>query len=167
MERVTKKDERGYYLAGDGIYSDWGVPEKFRGDYVDRLAAYEATGMEPEEITAIAGLASENCAKAADKIDQLLSEDKELEQYRALGSIDRLRELAQLDREGRCVVLPCKVGDTVYLVNWFGVTKHIVCRMIDPYFYADDARGFTLKDFGKTVFLACEEAKAAFNGFLL
>ena len=41
MKRVTQKDERGYYLVGDGIYSDWGVPEKFRGDDVDRLAAIE------------------------------------------------------------------------------------------------------------------------------
>ena len=28
--------------------------------------------------------------------------------------LDRLRELVQADREGRCVVLPCKVGETVY-----------------------------------------------------
>lgn len=58
MERATQKDERGYYLMGDGIYSDEGVPdgsvpEKFRGDIVDRLAAYEETGLEPEEIEAI------------------------------------------------------------------------------------------------------------------
>lgn len=50
MERATQKDKHGYYLVGDGIYSDWGVPEKFRGDDVDRLAAYEDTGLEPEEI---------------------------------------------------------------------------------------------------------------------
>lgn len=51
MERSTMKDERGrYYLSGDGIYSNWGVPEKFYGDEVDRLAAYEDTGLEPEEI---------------------------------------------------------------------------------------------------------------------
>lgn len=30
MGRVTQKDERGCYLVGDGIYSDWGTPEKFR-----------------------------------------------------------------------------------------------------------------------------------------
>lgn len=30
--------------------------------------------------------------------------------------ISRLRELGQADREGRCVVLPCKVGDTIYRV---------------------------------------------------
>lgn len=53
MERVTQKNERGYYLLGDGIYSDWGVPEKFRGDAVDRLAAYEEMGVEPEEIAAL------------------------------------------------------------------------------------------------------------------
>ena len=28
--------------------------------------------------------------------------------------LDRLRELAQADREGRCVVLPCKIGDPVW-----------------------------------------------------
>ena len=38
MERATQKDERGYYLVGDGIYSDEGTPEKFRGDDVDRPA---------------------------------------------------------------------------------------------------------------------------------
>ena len=28
--------------------------------------------------------------------------------------LDRLRELAQADREGRCVVLPCKIGGPVW-----------------------------------------------------
>lgn len=70
-----------------------------------RLAAYEGTGLEPEEIQAIAGMASENCAKTADAIDKLLQDDAELKSYRELGPIDRLRELAQADREGRCVVL--------------------------------------------------------------
>ena len=40
-------------------------------------------------------------------IEDILGDDYDL---------DRLRELAQADREGRCVVLPCKVGDTVYRV---------------------------------------------------
>lgn len=31
--------------------------------------------------------------------------------------LDRLRELAQADREGRCVVLPVGVGDTVYHIT--------------------------------------------------
>lgn len=29
---------------------------------------------------------------------------------------DRLKELAKADKEGRCLVLPCKVGDTVYYI---------------------------------------------------
>ena len=29
--------------------------------------------------------------------------------------LDRLKELAEADKEGRCLVLPCKVGDTVYI----------------------------------------------------
>lgn len=28
-------------------------------------------------------------------------------------NLDRLRELVEADREGRCVVLPCKIGDTL------------------------------------------------------
>ena len=70
MERLTYFDGGKWRLKiGDTEYS---------GEAVDRLAAYEDTGLEPEEITAIIGLASENCAKTADKIDQLLSDDKEL-----------------------------------------------------------------------------------------
>lgn len=34
---------------------------------------------------------------------------EELDNFRDLGPIDRLRELAQADREGRCVVLPIKI----------------------------------------------------------
>ena len=34
-----------------------------------------------------------------------------------LGGLDRLRELVQADREGRCAVLPCKVGDPVYMAT--------------------------------------------------
>ena len=33
-----------------------------------------------------------------------------------LGNFDHLRELAEADKEGRCVVLPCKVGDTIYKI---------------------------------------------------
>lgn len=115
MERLTGRKEGGHaYIVG---CPDFEIP-KIIGliiqNVVDRLAAYEDTELEPEEIAAISGLASENCAKTADKIDQLLSEDKDLEEYRALGPIDRLRELAQADREGRCVVLPIKPGTPVW-----------------------------------------------------
>lgn len=82
----------------------------------------------------------------------------------------RLRELEQADKEGRVVVLPCKVGDTVYFAAWFGTRPHVVKRIADPYFYTDDAEcmgssaDFYLRDFGKSVFLTQEEAEAALKG---
>lgn len=32
-------------------------------------------------------------------------------------SLDRLRKIAEAEREGRCLVLPCKLGDTVYFIT--------------------------------------------------
>ena len=31
--------------------------------------------------------------------------------------LDRLKELVEADREGKCVVLPCRVGDKVYCIQ--------------------------------------------------
>ena len=96
MERATQKDERGYYLVGDGIYSDEGTPEKFRGDDVDRLAAYEDTGLEPCDYSAMAH-ALEQAERAKEDLTEMIR------QIGATG-LDRLRELAQADREG---ISPC------------------------------------------------------------
>ena len=64
-----------------------------------RLAAYEDTGLEPDDIK------------------RVFNEDAVLNLAgQALGiTPDRLRELAQADREGRCVVLPAK---TVFELTW-------------------------------------------------
>ena len=112
MERTTQKDECGYYLVGDGIYSDWGAPEKFRGDDVDRLAAIEDI------------LGDEYDLDLVQKLIQAYREGryiilKEPEQ----AGVSRLRELAQADREGRCVVLP-KDG-MVYYIEEAGGEKWI------------------------------------------
>lgn len=50
--------------------------------------------------------------------------------------LDHLREMVQDDREGRCVVLPCKVGDTVYQVE---TSK---CKNMDLYKCEDYCYGF-------------------------
>ena len=63
-----------------------------------RLAAYEDTGLTSQEVISMHG------------------------EWRAMmsvlnsigGGYTRLRELAEADRTGRLVVLPCKVGDVVY-----------------------------------------------------
>ena len=62
-----------------------------------RLAAYEDTGLEPEEIITGKELAEIACGMEL------------LKKYQELGNLDSLRELAEADKEGRCVVLPCKV----------------------------------------------------------
>lgn len=89
----------------------------------------------------------------------------------SIGSYDRLRELAKADREGRVVVLPCKVGDVVYgfhnnrltilpmVAKWIetnadGWTVEAQYAPMAPKFYQ-------FSDFGKTVFLTREEAEKA------
>lgn len=116
MERATQRDELGYYLVGDAIYGDCGVPEKFRGDDVDRLAAYENTGMEPEDF------------KRAFTEDALLKLTGQL-----LGiTPDRLRELIQADNEGRCVVMPCQPGYKISYISSVGLQCNAVIKDYTP-----------------------------------
>lgn len=44
--------------------------------------------------------------ESRETIQALAEENQELKKYQELGDYDRLRKLAQADREGRCVVLP-------------------------------------------------------------
>ena len=68
---------------------------------------------------------------------------------------NRLRELAEADKDGRVVVLPCKVGDTVWKIKR---TFETYPDKSEPYIEPD---AFLLQDvfnIGKTVFLTREEA---------
>lgn len=68
----------------------------------EKAREYEATGLELEEIITGKELAEIACGLEL------------LKKYQELGNVDRLRELVEADKEGRCVVLPCKVGDIVF-----------------------------------------------------
>ena len=82
----------------------------------------------------------------------------------------RLRELAEADKDGRVVVLPCKVGDVVYgfhgektrlpmVAKWSGTNTDGWCIAVQ---YTPMApRFYRFSDFGKTVFLTREEAEKA------
>ena len=74
---------------------------------------------------------------------------------------DELIELAQAKAEGRLIVLPCKVGDTVYRLD--GVyswdIEHIEIYGDEIIFVDDSDNIFRLDDIGKTVFLTREEAE--------
>ena len=66
---------------------------------------------------------------------------------------DRLRELAEADKDGRLVVLPCKVGDTVYILRRTFDGADVVG---ETELWWDD-----IPQLGKTVFLTREEAEKA------
>ena len=84
----------------------------------------------------------------------------------------RLRELAEADKDGRCVVLQCKVGDTVWRIVRDG-EPHITRDEVRDMYFADDmtlcvelvgGRVTFTEKFGKTVFLSREEAEKALRG---
>lgn len=68
----------------------------------ERLKEYEDTGLTPEEVL------------PKDKADEIALKLMRLADLESLCNYTRLRELAEADKDGRLVVLPCKVGDTVY-----------------------------------------------------
>ncbi len=128
----------------------------FETEVCDRLAAYEDTGLTPEEIKAP------------------LTEDTMINlAAQALGvEPSRLRELAEADKDGRCIVLPCKVGDTVWRIVRDG-EPHITRDEVRDMYFADDmtpcvelvgGRVTFTEKFGKTVFLSREEAEKALRG---
>lgn len=130
---------------------------KMARDLYGRLKAYEDTGFEPEEVTALGKL-----------FDYALKESKTLTEQLAL--LEHIRELAEADKDGRVVVLPCKVGDTVWFKTYknnardcIGVQPHEVTRIsasiIVPGEIVDI--GIPVDQIGVRVFLSETEAVAA------
>ena len=82
------------------------VTDENRGDScMMRLAAYEDTGLTPEEIKTMQfGQAYSKASAIADH-------------YTNIGlPMERIDELAAADKDGRVVVLPCKVGENVWAI---------------------------------------------------
>ena len=156
-----------------------------------RLAAYEDTGLEPEEIKELRQLCTDEVAELARTLHRAIES----------GEVDRIRDLLQAEQAGRLVMLPCKVGDTVYEISnntdacnscqhYEGIygSGESWCTQIDDVdlrSYPNIAEKplcekqfmevvehkpeidwiFTHRnDFGKTVFLTREEAEAALAG---
>lgn len=84
--------------------------------------------------------------------------------------LDRLREIVKADRDGRCVVLPCKVGEAVYQVDdgdIFDMTvESIQIDSDDPTDMSIFTDELTLdpRDFQDNVFRTEREARAALKG---
>ncbi len=88
---------------------------------------------------------------------------------KASEALDRFRQLAEADKAGRLVALPCKVGDTVYRIVR-DADPHIARDEVRNIYFADDmtlcvelvgGRIILSEKFGKTVFLTREEAERA------
>ena len=118
-----------------------------------RLAAYEDAGLTPSDVHSLWG-----------EWNAMMS---------ALNSIgggyERLRQLAEADKDRRLVVLPCKVGDTVYWVHGAVITECKVYRVqknrkgLYICLKSNVSHGAFRADLsiGKTVFLTREEAEEA------
>lgn len=87
--------------------------------------------------------------------------------------LDRLRELVEAGRGGRCVVLPCKIGDTIYDISLAEIKESNVISISfiaskSTYHVSVCAENYRhaitldieIGDFGKTVFLTRKEAEA-------
>jgi hypothetical protein len=103
----------------------------------ERLKQYEDSGLSP------------SACEEAKKIEGGLSEHD----Y----SIARMVELMQADKDGLVVVLPCKVGDTVYRLQYVEESPGRFIVDAVPIKFAL----IWLNEFGKTVFLTREEAENA------
>ena len=128
----------------------------------ERLAAYEDTGLEPEAVETV------KIALAA----------KHMVDLETLNNtpISRLVELAEADKDGRVVVLPCKVGQRVFAlldtdkhiseceVKQIGMGNEIGFIGLEPIGARGRKYGVALNGFGKTVFLTREVAEKALEG---
>ena len=106
----------------------------------------------------------------ADFVDRLAAYEDIAE---LCGGFDRLRELAEADKDGRVVVLPCKVGDTIYFARAHPILQYKVTgyEMGEASIsqvrskHVDKETGLTFNftfrpvSIGKTVFLSREEAE--------
>ena len=144
MERLTE-----YEVVGGHVHA---VPTGDLDQAMMRLAAYEDTGMEPEQ-----------CENAKVIIESAFSDDT--------SKAERIRELLKADKEGRLVVLPCKVGDRLYEVTGRKTisvykVKAIRVELFGLFIEWDIVEGFVwqslsvinAREIGKTVFLSREEA---------
>lgn len=152
MERLTSRNEDCVLVNGHGLYH---LTMTEVVQMADRLAAYEDTGREPEEVTALGKL-----------FDYALKESKTLTEQLTL--LHHIRELAEADKDERVVVLPCKVGDGLWTFCSHPVEQVYSFTVTD----ISTLNGRTLlntsrcgvmdaRDVGKTVFLTREEAKKA------
>ena len=152
MERLTQRLRTGEVLMASE-YEEKYTEQEWISVLQDRIADYEDTRLTPEEVDKLTKDWTDLCTIVGE-----------------CGGISRVRVLAEADKDGRLVVLPCKVGDVVYGFHEGKTILPMVAKWIetntDGWYIAVQyvpmaPRFYRFSDFGKTVFLTYEEAKAA------
>lgn len=166
MERLTKRiNGVATYIGKENSCDTGQIPAELnvvaRREILERLAAYEDTGLSPQA-----------CVEAREIEAGLSAEDY---------SIHRMVELMRADKDGRLAVLPCKVGDTVYVINvckgmvfectvisisvgrGTDLKNYLKTRWVGPR-GNESIRKWTLRQVGRYVFLTREEAEKALEG---
>ena len=160
MERLTERvGENGrtvIYVGEHKQYEDGDIPceisDAAKREVLKRLAAYEDTGLEPEEVAAA-------------------MKD---------GTYAQFQEWNRAHYEGRLVVLPCKVGDTVWEIGYdckidyedmcaFPAPSCDECEFVKRVIVPVRVDSVTVATFligkiGTTAFFSFEEAEAALKG---
>ena len=128
----------------------------------ERLKEYEDTERRPEDVQALNRL-----------FDYALKESRTLQEQLAL--LKRLRELAEADKDGLLLVVPCKIGGTVYLLllddvkhypergGWYITEDYVGAIAKDGFYLGDPADDVYVRneEIGKEAFLTREEAEKA------
>ena len=147
MERLTQRLRTGEVLMASE-YEEKYTEQEWISVLQDRLAAYEDTRLTPEEVDKLTKDWTDLCTIVGE-----------------CGGISRVRELAEADKNGRVVVLPCK-PDAIYWERSGSILAQSrfeglhVCED-GTIKYAGSGMEICAEDIGKTVFLAHEEAKKA------
>ncbi len=164
MERLTRRiNGVVVYVGAKNPYSTGQIPCEVEPagvrEMMDRLAAYEDSKLTPERCAEFARADAEG--------RYIVMRDAEQE------GVARLRELAEADRAGRLVVLPCKVGDIVWanldgmrhtrkcVIEFANIGSHITTIVFSTVDGLREQYGVNPCSFGKTVFLTREEAEKA------
>ena len=148
MERLTQRLRTGEVLMASE-YEEKYTEQEWISVLQDRLAAYEDTHMMPSDVISMR-MDMAIIAALFNGID-----------------VDRMKELAEADRDGRVVVRPCKVGDTLFRVFAGEILEHKVRNMrylaIQGRWDIDTTPfcSWVESSIGKTIFLTHEEAKKA------
>ena len=111
------------------------------------LLAYKNTRLTPESVEAL-------------KLSMMGKTIAEIKEFNGL-PVDRLRELAEADKDGRVVVLPRKLGGEVWAP---GCGRTVKLRVVEAalLLQGEDGEGYEkLSDFGKTFFATKEGAEEA------